>query len=127
MSNDVTAEQLTGAMRTMENDVALPKRIRQHSVVGNLIALSPGDVFTLSLEVAEQDSLAKLQSEADRLKSKMRSSMTSSIRNAKQHCSSVFSMESALVMYPSGRVFVQIVVTCKEEKREQPVEEEYDI
>ena len=111
MSTQVSHQQIKSAMMTMENDVELPSRVRVHSATGNLIALAEGESYTLSMELPADKTLGELQEEANALKSKMRNSMNASIRNAKQHCGSTFSMESALVTYPSGRAFIQIVVT----------------
>lgn len=111
MSSQVSHQQIKSAMMTMENDVELPSRVRLHSAVGNLIALSVGESFTLSMELPADKTLGELQEEANALKSKMRNSMNASIRNAKQHTGNAYSMESALVTYPSGRAFIQIVVT----------------
>lgn len=111
MSTQVSHQQIKSAMMTMENDVELPSRVRVHSATGNLIALAEGESYTLSMELPADKTLGELQEEANALKSKMRNSMNASIRNARQHCGSTFSMESALVTYPSGRAFIQIVVT----------------
>lgn len=107
-------EHLTAAMMTREEDVELPSRVRPHSVAGNLIALKPGEVFTLSQELGGDITLAKAQADANALKSKIRSSLNSSIRNAMRHHGQKFSMESALITYPSGRMFIQVLVTCLE-------------
>ncbi|QND44236.1 hypothetical protein [Providencia phage vB_PreS-PatoteraRojo] len=121
MNNPVNHQQIKSAMMTMENDVELPSRVRMHSAVGNLIALSVGESFTLSMELPAEKTLGELQQEANALKSKMRNSMNASIRNAKQHCGNTYSMESALITYPSGRAFIQIVVTrTVEDDEDQP-------
>lgn len=112
MSRNATPPNLKSAMMTIENDVELPSRVRAHSAVGNLIALDHGEVFTLSMEIPKNTTLGSLQEDANALKSKIRNSMNASIRNAKQHTGNTYSMESALVTYPSGRTFIQIVVTC---------------
>lgn len=112
MTTTITAHELTGAMMTMESDVELPSRVRVHSAVGNLIALEDGGIYTLSMELPGTKTLAELQEEANGLKSKIRNSMNASIRNAKTHTGHNYSMESALVTYPSGRAFIQVIVTC---------------
>ncbi|AFB84075.1 hypothetical protein F418_p58 [Hafnia phage Enc34] len=113
-TNQPYPDNLTAAMMTCESDVELPSRVRPHSVAGNLIALKPGEVYTLSLEMAGDVTLAQAQADANGLKSKIRSSLNSSIRNAMRHHGQKFSMESALITYPSGRMFIQVVVTCLE-------------
>lgn len=108
----VSPATLTAAMMTPEDGVELPSRVRAHSVVGNLIALKQGEVYTLSQELPTDRSLQQVQDEANGLKSKIRASLNSSIRNAMKHHGQQFSMESALISYPSGRMFIQVVVTC---------------
>jgi hypothetical protein len=81
-------------------------------VVGNLIALKVGEVFTLSQELPVERALKQVQDEANAMKAKIRASLNSSIRNAMKHHGQQFSMESALISYPSGRMFIQVVVTC---------------
>lgn len=115
MSNTYTGvapAALTAAMMTTEQDVELPSRVRAHSVVGNLIALKVGEVFTLSQELPVERALKQVQDEANAMKAKIRASLNSSIRNAMKHHGQQFSMESALISYPSGRMFIQVVVTC---------------
>ncbi|EFQ9565953.1 hypothetical protein H0J84_004210 [Salmonella enterica] len=111
MSKELSPAELTGAMMTTEPDVELPSRVRVYSVVGNLIALEVGGVYTLSQELPLDRTLSQVQDEANALKAKMRASLNSSIRNAMKHHGQRFSMESALVTYPSGRMFIQAVVT----------------
>lgn len=111
MTTQVSHQHIQSAMMTLENDVELPSRVRAHSAVGNLIALAVNESFTLSMELPAEKTLGELQLEANALKSKMRNSMNASIRNAKQHTGHAYSMESALITYPSGRAFIQIVVT----------------
>lgn len=118
MSTEIPSEKLLGAMKTVENDVQLPGRIRAHSVVGNLVALSKGEIFTLSQEFDPDLPIAVIQRDANALKNKMRSSMTSSVRHAKDQSGKQFSMESALITYPSGRVFIQVAVTCIDDQPE---------
>lgn len=108
----LSPEKLTAAMMTTEDGVELPTKVRVHSVVGNLIALAPNDVFTLSQEIPGDTTGSQLQRDANALKSKIRASINSSIRHAMKHHGQRFSMESAVIIYPSGRIFIQCVVTC---------------
>lgn len=112
MSKDISPEELAGAMRTIESDVDLPSRIRTSSIVGNLIGLEVGKTFTLSQELPSTYTIAELMEHSNTLKYKIRNGFNTSMRNAMKHTGKTYSMESAIVTYPSGRVFVQIVATC---------------
>lgn len=61
MSKELSPAELTGAMMTTEPDVELPSRVRVYSVVGNLIALEVGGVYTLSQELPLDRTLSQVQ------------------------------------------------------------------
>lgn len=112
MTDPIILDDLTPAMMTMESDVELPSGIRTNSIVGNLIGLKPGDLYVYSQELPNNKTLAELQQDASALRYKMRNGVTSSIRNAKRVCNNQFNLETALVMYQSGRAFVQVTIVC---------------
>lgn len=112
MENPQILDQLTPAMMTLESDVELPSGLRPSSILSNLIALKKDEVYTHSLELPADKTLAALQEEAADLRYRIRNSVASSIRNAKRVCASMFNLETALVVYPSGRAFVQVAIKC---------------
>lgn len=112
MTEPKILDDLTPAMMTMESDVDLPTGIRPSSILGNLLALKPGEIYTYGQEMPSDMSLAQLQAAAPGLRFKIRNAVASSIRNAKKMHDHGFSLETAMVQYPSGCVFVQVVVRC---------------
>ena len=110
MTDPIILDDLTPAMMTMETDVELPSGIRANSITGNLIALKPGELYVYAQELSNDKTLAELQTEAAALRYKMRNGVSSSLRNAKRACKSQFNLETALVMYPSGRAFIQVAI-----------------
>ena len=110
MTDPIILDDLTPAMMTMETDVELPSGIRANSITGNLIALKPGELYVYAQELSNDKTLAELQTEVAALRYKMRNGVSSSLRNAKRACNSQFSLETALVMYPSGRAFIQVAI-----------------
>lgn len=110
MNDAIILDDLTPAMMTMETDVELPSGIRANSITGNLIGLKPGEVYVYAQELDSSKALVDLQTEATALRYKMRNGVSSSLRNAKRACNSQFSLETALVMYPSGRAFIQVAI-----------------
>lgn len=112
MSEKIDPNKLSAAMMTTEDGVDLPSGVRVSSLTGNLIALGQGDVFTLSIEISADHSLQDVADSVNGLKQQMRSKMVAPIRRASQHHGQRFRMESNVVMYPSGRVFGQVIVTC---------------
>lgn len=103
--------QLLSAMMTRESEVELPGRVRLHSVTGNLIGLPVGESFIKAMEIPAGTTLTELQANANGWKEKLRQSVNSSIRHAKAYDNRQFTMETALVTYTSGRVFIQVAVT----------------
>lgn len=124
MTEPTILDDLTPAMMTMETDVELPSGIRANSIVGNLIGLKKGDLYVYAQELPNDKTLVELQAEASALRYKMRNGVTSSIRNAKRVCKSQFALETALVMYPSGRAFVQVSITCTDENADSVDDDE---
>lgn len=112
MSDPTILDELTPAMMTMETDVELPSGVRASSIVGNLIALKPGELYVYAQEIPSDRTLASIQEEAAALRYRMRNSVASSIRNAKRLTSSTFSLETAMVQMPTGRVLIQVVIQC---------------
>lgn len=102
---------LTAAMMSMESDVELPGRIRASSVTGNLIGLDLNATFIKSVEVPQESTLQEITDKANAYKQGLRQSVNNSIRHARKFDNREFTMESAMTMFPSGRVFIQVAVT----------------
>lgn len=102
---------MTAAMMSLDTDVELPGRVRAASVTGNLLGLTLGETFVKAMEVPQDSTLAEVAAATNSYKDQLRQSVNSSIRHARKYEGRLFSMESAMVMYPSGRIFIQVAVT----------------
>lgn len=114
MTEPTILDELTPAMMTMETDVELPSGVRPNSIMGNLIALKPGEVYIYAQELPADKPVGELQREAADLRYRMRNAVVSTIRNAKRVSPLHFSLETAMVMYPTGRTFIQVAIKASE-------------
>lgn len=110
----VDPKALTVAMMSSEADVDLPGTRQAGSVVSNLISLSVGECFTKSLLVDNTVTMKVLQQQLNAWKHKLRQSVNQAVRRARDYDERTLSMETTQTITPSGRVYVQIIVTRTE-------------
>lgn len=106
-----TAQDVTAALMSADNDVELPGNSRPASVTSNLLALKVGDNFTRSFCLPKHFTLAEVEQNMMKWKADLRSSLNQGIRNAKRVDSREFVMESAHTTTSKGVVYVQVIVT----------------
>jgi hypothetical protein len=109
--NSLDPKMLTAALMTTDDDVELPGKSRPASLVSNLLALAPGECFTKSHRVPDNESLTHVQANMNEWKSQLRQTMNQAIRKAKQRVDRTFVMESVHTFTPSGFVYLQVIVT----------------
>lgn len=112
--NDASDRALTVAMLSSDADVDMPSGRHPASVVSNLIALSVGENYTKSLRVDDSATLAEVQENLNDWKYRLRQSVNQAVRRAREHDRRVLTMETSHTITPSGRVYVQIIVTRTE-------------
>lgn len=107
----VDPKALTVAMMTPDQDVSLPGRSHAGSVVSNLTALAVGDCFTRSRALADDVTMGDIQDNFTAWKEELRQSINQSIRHAKKFDDRTFTTESTVTTTPSGRTYLQVIVT----------------
>lgn len=112
--SDVNDRALAVAMLSSDADVDVPGMRHPASVVSNLIALSVGENFTKSLRVDDSATLGDVQKQLNDWKYRLRQSVNQAVRRARDHDNRVLTMETSQTITPSGRVYVQIIVTRTE-------------
>lgn len=110
-SRRVDAKALTVAMMTPDSDVSLPGRSHAGSVVSNLTALNVNDCFTRSRLLPDDVTMGDIQDNFNAWKEELRQSINQSIRHAKKFDDRSFSTESTVTTTPSGRTYLQVIVT----------------
>jgi len=105
---------LTVAMLSSEADVDMPGMRQPASMVSNLIALAVGENYTKSVRVDDSVTMSGLQNKLNDWKHRLRQSVNQAVRRARDHDNRVLTMETSQTITPSGRVYVQIIVTRTE-------------
>jgi len=101
-------------MLSSEADVDMPGMRQPASMVSNLIALAVGENYTKSVRVDDSVTMSGLQNKLNDWKHRLRQSVNQAVRRARDHDNRVLTMETSQTITPSGRVYVQIIVTRTE-------------
>lgn len=110
----VKPNDITVAMLSPESDVDLPGMRHPGSIVSCLIALNVGENFTKSLLVDDSVNMASLQNNLNEWKHTLRHTVNQAIRRAREYDRRTLSMETSQTITPTGRVYVQVIVTRTE-------------
>lgn len=105
---------LTVAMMTPDSDVNLPGRSHAGSVISNLVSLAVNECYTKSLPIDADITQAEVVANIKKWKEDLRQSINSSIRHAKKADDRSFTMESTVTTTPSGKIYLQVIVTRTE-------------
>ncbi|QEG09395.1 hypothetical protein CPT_Saba_022 [Proteus phage Saba] len=106
--------EITAASSVPDRLPVVPTRSRASSMVGNLVSLEVGESYVRSKLVADLNSVDKDAYDLTAEKDKLRDGAKASIRHARGHTNGDYSMESTQCITPSGRVYVQIIITRTE-------------
>lgn len=107
----VDPKALTVAMMTPDSDVNMPGRSHAGSVVSNLISLAIGESYTKSLPIDDDITAGEIVVNFPSWKEKLRQSVNQSIRHAKKYDDRGFTMESTITTTPTGKTYLQVIVT----------------
>jgi len=102
---------VTVAMMSAEADVDVPGLRQAASMVSNLIALPVGGCFTKSQLVDDTVTMLGLQDNLTEWKYKLRQSVNQAVRRARAFDKRELSIETSQAITPTGRVYVQVIVT----------------
>ena len=93
--------------------VVVPSRTRPASIIGNLISLDIGEVFTKSELVCDVSKLDALDGDINltAMKERLRNGVKSSTIHAKKQVNGDFAMETHHFVSPLGRLYIQVLVT----------------
>ncbi|QPB11491.1 hypothetical protein JT321_gp64 [Providencia phage Kokobel1] len=93
--------------------VVVPSRTRPSSIIGNLISLDVGEVFTKSEMVCDVAKLDALDGDINltSLKERLRNNVKSSTIHAKKQINGEFAMETHHFVSPLGRLYIQVLIT----------------
>lgn len=105
------------ALANPEQDVAVPSTRRPASMISQIAALKVGECVTRTMEVQGDVTLADIQQNLATWKRGMASSVSSSVKHAKErigHGKAQFSVETTHTLTSSGRLYVVAIVTRTE-------------
>lgn len=105
--------ELSAASSIPDSLTIVPSRSRASSMIGNLISLDIGEVFTKSeliCDVAELDALSDEINLTAR-KEKLRAGVKASLKHAKNQTNGEYTSETHHLITPLGRLYIQVLVT----------------
>lgn len=79
--------------------------------VAMMVLLEPGASFTHSVALSTDYTAGQLCQDINSLKKRARRILVPAMHAAQQNSGQIYNIESSLVMYPSGRLFAQAIVT----------------
>lgn len=105
---------LTVAMMSAEGDVDMPGLRQPGSIVSNLIGLNVGENYTKSLLVDDAVTMEVFQANLTEWKHRLRHTVNQAVRRARDFDKRKLAMETSQTLTPTGRIYVQVIVTRTE-------------
>lgn len=105
--------ELTAASSIPDKLTVVPTKGRPTSMIGMIVSLDVGDVFTKSefiLEVSDLDAMSESVDLTAR-KEKLRQSVKASMTHAKKKTNGEYTLETHHFITPLGRLYIQVLVT----------------
>lgn len=108
---------LEGALDNPEKDVAIPSTRRPGSMISQITAMKVGECVTRTMEIEGDVTLADIQQNLALWKRGLASSVSSSVKHAKErlgHGKAQFSVETTHTLTSTGRLYIMAIVTRTE-------------
>lgn len=83
----------------------------QAAVVALLCLLAPGEAFTYSMALPGEGVVADISRQINVIKRGARRRLLSALHAAQEQTGQVYTLESSVVIYPSGRLYAQAIAT----------------
>lgn len=80
-------------------------------VVAMMVLLEPGMSYTHSVPLSPDTAAGQIAQDVNSLKKRARRLLVPAMHAAAKRSGQVYNIESSLVLYPSGRLFAQAIVT----------------
>lgn len=106
--------QLQAALENPESDVAIPGTRRLTSMISQIAGMKVGECVTRTMEIQGDVTLVDVQQNLSAWKRGMASSLSSSVKHAKErigHGKAQFSVETTHNLTSTGRLYIMAIVT----------------